>query len=341
MSTLAGVCLSELTSRGAEILRVGLLTDDDHRRMTREFLARYRKSLSEEPPPDRGELSKEEAQLDIEHFWAGALRRAVIDGDVENGSLMAGQSVGMVSREQPAAEIVSELVGQAAAALALRGGWRLHWEAERALAADRLALPGLIVPGYLGALALIRAGPLTPARFQKLEELSLLAQERREGFESARGAQLIYEAFSAAYARFGQEAGARSWIYKIDRLWPIYEKKIEVSPLEDFREGLVEGWVLEGDRPALSVRVGLFWIPPGGPASPGTLSASVLPDPGGRFRFAGLGAGQYYLGLMGPNRFPGRILGSPGVIRFSEAFPAVTLPPIRLLGARSLRPRPP
>ncbi|HZF77942.1 MAG TPA: 2-nitropropane dioxygenase, partial [Acetobacteraceae bacterium] len=64
-----------------------------------------------------GELTKEEAQLDIEHFWAGALRRAVVDGDVENGSLMAGQSVGMVTREQPAAEIVRELVWQAAGAL--------------------------------------------------------------------------------------------------------------------------------------------------------------------------------------------------------------------------------
>jgi enoyl-[acyl-carrier protein] reductase II len=47
-----------------------------------------------------GELTKEAAQLDIEHFWAGALRRAVMDGDVENGSLMAGQSVGMVTQEQ-------------------------------------------------------------------------------------------------------------------------------------------------------------------------------------------------------------------------------------------------
>jgi enoyl-[acyl-carrier protein] reductase II len=67
-----------------------------------------------------GELSKDEAQLDIEHFWAGALRRAVIDGDVENGSLMAGQSVGMVTCEQPAAEIVRELIEQASAALASR-----------------------------------------------------------------------------------------------------------------------------------------------------------------------------------------------------------------------------
>jgi enoyl-[acyl-carrier protein] reductase II len=69
---------------------------------------------------DQGSIEMGEAQLRIEHFWAGALRRAVIDGDVENGSLMAGQSVGMVTREQPAAEIVNELLAQAATALAAR-----------------------------------------------------------------------------------------------------------------------------------------------------------------------------------------------------------------------------
>jgi enoyl-[acyl-carrier protein] reductase II len=69
----------------------------------------------------RGELSYEEASLAIEHFWAGALRRAVIEGDVEHGSLMAGQSVGLVRRIQPTAEIVAELVEQTAAALARDG----------------------------------------------------------------------------------------------------------------------------------------------------------------------------------------------------------------------------
>jgi enoyl-[acyl-carrier protein] reductase II len=69
-----------------------------------------------------GELTKESAQLDIEHFWAGSLRRAVIEGDVENGSLMAGQSVGMVTREQPTAEIIAELVDQAVSALMARAG---------------------------------------------------------------------------------------------------------------------------------------------------------------------------------------------------------------------------
>jgi len=69
---------------------------------------------------NRGELSQKDAQLEIEHFWAGALRRAVIDGDVEGGSLMAGQSVGLVTREQSTAEILAELVGQALDAIAGR-----------------------------------------------------------------------------------------------------------------------------------------------------------------------------------------------------------------------------
>ncbi|MFI5022257.1 MAG: NAD(P)H-dependent flavin oxidoreductase [Alphaproteobacteria bacterium] len=69
---------------------------------------------------NRGELSKEAAQLEIEHFWAGSLRRAVIDGDVESGSLMAGQSVGMVTREQSTVEIIEELVDQALTALLTR-----------------------------------------------------------------------------------------------------------------------------------------------------------------------------------------------------------------------------
>ncbi len=69
---------------------------------------------------ERGELDQTAAQLEIEHYWAGALRRAVIEGDVENGSLMAGQSVGMVTREEPVASIMSEIIAQANAALAER-----------------------------------------------------------------------------------------------------------------------------------------------------------------------------------------------------------------------------
>lgn len=69
---------------------------------------------------DEGALAMAEAQLQIEHYWAGALRRAVIDGDVEHGSVMAGQSVGMVKTEEPVAAIIATLMEEAAAALEKR-----------------------------------------------------------------------------------------------------------------------------------------------------------------------------------------------------------------------------
>ena len=84
---------------------------------TERFAAKQRE-IAEHLDGKRLEMA--EAQLQIEHYWAGALRRAAIDGDVESGSVMAGQSVGMVTREQPTAEIIAELVDEAAAALARR-----------------------------------------------------------------------------------------------------------------------------------------------------------------------------------------------------------------------------
>lgn len=76
-----------------------------------EVIARFR----------RGEIGEAEAQLAIEHFWAGALRRAVVEGDVEHGSLMAGQSVGLVRSVQPVAAIMAELALEAESALGRRG----------------------------------------------------------------------------------------------------------------------------------------------------------------------------------------------------------------------------
>lgn len=73
---------------------------------------------------DAGEIEMMEAQLQIEQFWAGALRRAVIDGDVESGSIMAGQSVGMLKEEEPVAAIVQQLMEQSEAALARHGADR-------------------------------------------------------------------------------------------------------------------------------------------------------------------------------------------------------------------------
>ena len=69
---------------------------------------------------DRGDIDMATAQLEIEKFWAGALRRAVIEGDVDNGSVMAGQSVGMVKAEESVQQILDTLTQEAEAALTAR-----------------------------------------------------------------------------------------------------------------------------------------------------------------------------------------------------------------------------
>ena len=84
---------------------------------TKRFLAHQAETLKKF---DDGELDKMQAQLSIEHFWAGALRRAVVDGNVEEGSVMAGQSVGMVTSIQSVAAVMAELVSQAEDALMAR-----------------------------------------------------------------------------------------------------------------------------------------------------------------------------------------------------------------------------
>ncbi len=81
---------------------------------TKRFMEKQREVIEKY---DSGDLTMDQAQLEIEHFWAGALRRAVVDGDVENGSLMAGQSVGLVNAEQSTQEIIDELMQQAQTAL--------------------------------------------------------------------------------------------------------------------------------------------------------------------------------------------------------------------------------
>jgi enoyl-[acyl-carrier protein] reductase II len=60
---------------------------------------------------DTGKINREQAQLRVEEFWVGRLRSAVVDGDVSGGSMMAGQSVGLVDCEMSVGEIVKRLAG--------------------------------------------------------------------------------------------------------------------------------------------------------------------------------------------------------------------------------------
>jgi len=59
---------------------------------------------------ERGQITPEEAAMKLEEFWIGGLRKAAVDGDVERGSVMAGQSVGLVRKVQPVREIIDEFV---------------------------------------------------------------------------------------------------------------------------------------------------------------------------------------------------------------------------------------
>ena len=54
---------------------------------------------------------------EIERLGTGKLRDGIIEGDVEWGSLMAGQSAGMVNDIRPAAEIIKNLFSEAGAVL--------------------------------------------------------------------------------------------------------------------------------------------------------------------------------------------------------------------------------
>jgi enoyl-[acyl-carrier protein] reductase II len=59
------------------------------------------------------EISRIEAQYKVEEYWMGALRKAVVDGDIENGSLMAGQSVGLVNEIKSVKDIIADIYQEA------------------------------------------------------------------------------------------------------------------------------------------------------------------------------------------------------------------------------------
>lgn len=59
-------------------------------------------------------LEKEGADfMELEKLTLGSLRNAVIDGDVVNGTVMAGQIAGMVKQEQSCSEMIQEIMEQA------------------------------------------------------------------------------------------------------------------------------------------------------------------------------------------------------------------------------------
>lgn len=60
-----------------------------------------------------GEISQKDAQYEVENFWVGALRKAAQDGDVNYGSLMAGQSVGLIEKSKTMKQVFDEMIRDA------------------------------------------------------------------------------------------------------------------------------------------------------------------------------------------------------------------------------------
>lgn len=65
------------------------------------------------------DLEKKGASVEeLEALGAGSLRKAVVEGDVVYGSVMAGQVAGLITKEQPAKEIVKEIFDECEAIIA-------------------------------------------------------------------------------------------------------------------------------------------------------------------------------------------------------------------------------
>ena len=66
---------------------------------------------------DSNEINSRDAGEELEKFWLGALRNAAINGDIDHGSMMAGQSINFVREIKAVKDIIRELKEDASAEL--------------------------------------------------------------------------------------------------------------------------------------------------------------------------------------------------------------------------------
>lgn len=95
---------------------------------SKAFLQKQRDALRDF---EAKKISYQEAQIAIERFWVGALRKAVVEGNVTEGSVMAGQSVGMVHAIEPVHSIIQRLIGQMEEAIKTRSTPPIGPQGER------------------------------------------------------------------------------------------------------------------------------------------------------------------------------------------------------------------
>jgi enoyl-[acyl-carrier protein] reductase II len=71
----------------------------------------------------KAEYAPEATAESVADLGVGALRKAAVEGDTKNGCFLCGQIAGMVRREQPAAEIIREVIEEAEALLMGAAAW--------------------------------------------------------------------------------------------------------------------------------------------------------------------------------------------------------------------------
>lgn len=92
-----------IKAKDIDTVITGQITGHPVRVLRNKLTKEYEKIEKEEYGKEVPDLKR------IEEFGAGALRKAVVDGDMEYGSIMSGQIAGLINKEQTSKEIIEEV----------------------------------------------------------------------------------------------------------------------------------------------------------------------------------------------------------------------------------------
>ena len=95
-----------LKAKDMDTVTTGQITGHPVRVLKNKLARQFDKLEKEEGGKEKPDMTK------IEELGRGALQRAVKEGDMDYGSVMSGQIAGMVTKEQPAKEIIEEIMSE-------------------------------------------------------------------------------------------------------------------------------------------------------------------------------------------------------------------------------------